>query len=80
MRRAERLHGRSFAAEETVVVGGTPKDIACGKAPGAMTVCVATGNFEAEELRAEGADLVVESFTESSELMATLRSHAKNGH
>ena len=52
--------GRDFTAEETLVIGDTPKDIACARAMGARCVAVATGKFSAEQLRACGADMVVQ--------------------
>ncbi|HEY4098005.1 MAG TPA: haloacid dehalogenase-like hydrolase [Baekduia sp.] len=41
---------------ETVVIGDTPRDIACARADGVAVVAVATGPYAAEELR--GADAV----------------------
>ena len=35
--------GRPLAAEQMIVIGDTPHDVACGKAIGARTVAVATG-------------------------------------
>jgi len=80
MARAERAHGKSFVAAEAVVVGDTPKDIACGKALGAGTLCVATGNFSAETLRAKGADLVVDDFRRPNEVVSALRANFVNRH
>ncbi|WP_367872254.1 HAD family hydrolase [Luteolibacter sp. Populi] len=51
--------GCGFSPEETLVIGDTPKDIACAKAMGARCLAVATGKFSAEQLRAAGADRVV---------------------
>ena len=62
--RAEESAGRSFVAAESLVIGDTPKDIACGQAIGAVTVCVATGVFSASELRNNGADHVFEDFSD----------------
>lgn len=59
--RAAAHAGRSFTAEETLVIGDTPKDIACAHAMGVRCLAVATGQFSAEALRAHGADQVVES-------------------
>ncbi len=54
------LHtGNSFTAEQTWVIGDTPKDIACAHAIGARCLAVATGQFTAGELKSYGADLVV---------------------
>ena len=60
--RARAATGVDYLASETLVIGDTPKDIACGRAIGAMTVCVATGAFSANELRDHGADIVFETF------------------
>jgi len=60
--RAAEAEGREFSGGESLVIGDTPKDIACGRAMGAMTVCVATGMFSALDLRTNGADHVFENF------------------
>lgn len=62
--RAEENAGRRFDATESLVIGDTPKDISCGQAIGAVTVCVATGVFSASELRNNGADHVFENFAD----------------
>ncbi|BCU77328.1 HAD family hydrolase [Luteolibacter sp. LG18] len=62
--RAANHTGRSFTPDEIVVVGDTPKDIACAKALGAPCIAVATGKFTADELRAHGAERVVETLEE----------------
>jgi phosphoglycolate phosphatase len=59
--RASAHSGRSFSAQETWVIGDTPKDIACAHAIGARCLAVATGQFSAESLEAHRADRVVES-------------------
>jgi phosphoglycolate phosphatase len=62
-RRAGRLAGgRHWPRESTVVVGDTPRDIACARADGVGVVAIATGPFRAERL--EGADAVVRSARE----------------
>lgn len=61
LERAAAHAGRSFSAEETWIIGDTPKDIACAKAIGARCLAVATGRFTTTELAAHGADHVVES-------------------
>lgn len=59
LERAGNLHGRSFLAERTLVIGDTLKDIACAKAMGARCLAVATGHFSEDELRHYGADFVL---------------------
>ena len=60
LQRAAVHAGRDFTAAETLVIGDTPKDVACAKAMGARCLAVATGHFNAEQLRECGADVVVE--------------------
>ncbi len=61
LRRALEVTGKAFSAEETLVIGDTPKDIACARAFGAKVVAVATGRFSAGELAAPDPDHVLES-------------------
>ena len=58
-RRAGDRAGRAFSRERTVVIGDTPRDIACARADGIRCVAVTTGPFGAAELA--GADAVVTS-------------------
>ena len=60
--------GRAFSAEETLVIGDTPKDIACAHAIGARCLAVATGRFSSAALAAHGADFVVEALTQAPDL------------
>ncbi len=46
-------------AGQPVVIGDTPRDIACGKAGAARTIAVATGTFGVEQLAAHAPDLVL---------------------
>ncbi|GAA5120005.1 HAD family hydrolase [Luteolibacter yonseiensis] len=64
------LHaGRKFTADETWVIGDTPKDIACAHAVGARCLAVATGRFSVAELEACGADRVVASLDQALDLI-----------
>jgi phosphoglycolate phosphatase len=61
--RAGRLMGGGrWPREATVVVGDTPRDIACARADGVGVVAIATGSFGPERL--DGADAVVRSAPE----------------
>jgi phosphoglycolate phosphatase len=62
--RASSHHGREFCPATTLVIGDTPRDIACAHAMGARCLAVATGSFSADALRQHGADFVVESLEE----------------
>lgn len=59
LQRAAEVTGRTFDPSQTVVIGDTPKDVACAKAFGARSVAVATGAFARESLLETGADTVV---------------------
>ena len=60
MRRAARNWGTVFHPSSVVVVGDTPRDVACGRHGGTRTVAVATGKYPRESLAAAGADRVLE--------------------
>jgi phosphoglycolate phosphatase len=60
--RAEMLHGHDIDPRAIMVVGDTPRDVAAAKAVGAVSVCVANGEYSVEQLREAGADHVLESF------------------
>ena len=62
--RAAHHTGREYSATRTLVIGDTPKDIACAHAMGARCLAVATGHFSADQLRAHGADFVVNDLGE----------------
>lgn len=52
-----------------VIVGDTPLDIICAKEAGIFSIGIATGKYSKEELKKEGADLVVDSFEQKEELL-----------
>ena len=47
------------------MVGDTPLDVACAAASGARSVAVATGGYDADALRAAGADVVFEDLADT---------------
>jgi phosphoglycolate phosphatase len=64
--------GRRFEPREVVVIGDTPRDVACGQAHGLRTLGVATGSFEVESLEASGADAVLQDFTDTEAVVRIL--------
>jgi phosphoglycolate phosphatase len=54
-----RRRAGGYLRSETVVIGDTPRDIACAQADGVRCIAVATGQFAAAELA--GADVVLDS-------------------
>lgn len=69
MMRAEAAWGRRFAPERVVIVGDTPRDVACGQFAGTRTLAVATGRFEVEALRSAGADVVLEDLSDTDRVV-----------
>ena len=53
-----RARAGGWARERTVVIGDTPRDIACARADRVRVIAIATGPFGAEDLA--GADAVVD--------------------
>lgn len=60
---------------ETIVVGDTPRDIACAHADGVRCVAITTGPFRREELT--GADVVVDTPRELAAAVAALAAEAE---
>jgi phosphoglycolate phosphatase-like HAD superfamily hydrolase len=58
-RAAERT-GITFDNDHTVLIGDTPKDVEAGLTAGVRVIGVATGKSSVDELRAAGADTVVQ--------------------
>ena len=57
---------------EVVVVGDTPHDVACAAAGGARSLAVATGGFDADVLRAAGADIVLDDLSDVDGVLRAL--------
>ncbi|GAA4531235.1 haloacid dehalogenase-like hydrolase [Amycolatopsis samaneae] len=62
--RAAAKHGTAFAADAVVVIGDTPNDVEAALHHGAVAVAVATGTYDADELRAAGAHTVLADLTD----------------
>ena len=70
--RAQEKHAIDFPAAEIDVIGDTPHDIACGKAIGARTIAVTTGNFTRAQLAEYQPDRIVDDFSEVAPVMIDL--------
>jgi phosphoglycolate phosphatase len=70
--RAQARWGRRFAPDQVVVVGDTPRDVACGKAHGLRTLAVATGRFGPDALAATGPDQTLEDLSETERVLRLL--------
>ena len=71
-RRAEEQTGRAFSGGDIVVIGDTPRDVACGQAHSARTVGVCTGRYDRADLDAAGADLIFDDLTDTERLVEDL--------
>jgi phosphoglycolate phosphatase len=65
-------------ADRVVVVGDTPRDVACAHAHGARVVAVATGEYAADQLRDAGADVVFEDFAETGPVIAAISGNGRS--
>jgi phosphoglycolate phosphatase len=59
-----------YPRRETIVIGDTPRDIACARADGLLCVAVATGSFTRDALR--GADAVARNAAELRPILVEL--------
>jgi phosphoglycolate phosphatase-like HAD superfamily hydrolase len=62
--------GEPWPRERTVIIGDTPRDIACARADRVRVIAVATGAYRADELR--GADAVARDVRELGVLLEGL--------
>ncbi|MDP9313084.1 MAG: haloacid dehalogenase-like hydrolase [Chloroflexota bacterium] len=63
-------------AGQPVVIGDTPRDIACGKAGAARTIAVATGTFGMEQLAAHAPDLVLSDLADTDAVVRAVLGEA----
>lgn len=75
LERARRRWGRAFEAEHALIVGDTPRDVACGRACAIRTIAVATGTYGADALEAAGADHVLDDLSETEWVVELLTAH-----
>ncbi len=70
--RAREKHGVEFAPENIFVLGDTIHDIDCGRAIGAKTVAIATGNSTRAELAAHNPDFLFDDLSDVDGVIKTL--------
>jgi phosphoglycolate phosphatase len=64
--------GQHIDPQHIVVVGDTPRDIACARAGGARVVAVATGHFSRAELEAHQPDIVLDDLHDTDTVVSTV--------
>ncbi|MGI8750133.1 MAG: HAD family hydrolase [Thermoleophilaceae bacterium] len=67
--KAARLRGIDVEARDTVLIGDTPLDVHAAHVNGARAVALATGSFASAELRATGAEAVLEDASDLDALL-----------
>ncbi len=72
LERASNEHGLTFHPSDTLVIGDTPKDIACARAFGAKVMAVATGASSSEELAEHKPDALVTDFQDTDQILAAI--------
>jgi phosphoglycolate phosphatase-like HAD superfamily hydrolase len=72
--RAQAKYGLMFDRATTLLVGDTTRDVRAGRDGGAHVLAVASGGDTVEQLRAEGADVVLPDLRDTSRVVAVVRS------
>ena len=72
MQRYQSEQGEALHPKQVVVIGDTPRDVACAQAHGCVAFAVATGQWSVEQLQATKADIVVSSLKNPKPLLDLL--------
>jgi phosphoglycolate phosphatase-like HAD superfamily hydrolase len=78
-RKALRKYSLPFGAEDTVLIGDTPLDVAAARTAGARSVAIASHAHAVGELAAAGADAVLGDLRDAEALVAAVLG-ASRGH
>lgn len=70
--RALERHGVEFPPETIFIIGDTPRDVGCGRAIGARTVAIATGNYSRDELAECRPDFLFDDLSDTEAVMTAL--------
>ena len=73
MQKFEAKHHIKPDPTRVIIIGDTPRDVACAKAHGCICIAVATGTYPADHLRDCGADHVLPDLSDASTLFQLLR-------
>lgn len=69
MTKYQAIHGRAIDPGSVVVIGDTPRDVACAQAHGCVSFAVATGRFSIDVLQEAGAHVAVEDLADPQPLI-----------
>lgn len=67
--KAEKKFNKNFPLTDFVIVGDTPRDIACAKEAGIKVIAVASGSYNFENLAKYSPDLLVHSLEEKDKII-----------
>lgn len=70
--RALERHGEEFDPDRIYVIGDTPRDIECGRAIGARTVAIATGNYTRADLASHSPDFLFDDLSDTERVLGAL--------
>jgi phosphoglycolate phosphatase-like HAD superfamily hydrolase len=62
----------SLLPEQFIIIGDTPRDIACARHFGAKVLAVATGNTKLEDLANAQPDLLFETLSDTDKVLSAL--------
>jgi phosphoglycolate phosphatase-like HAD superfamily hydrolase len=65
--------GRPVEKEQALIIGDTPRDIACARHAGMKVLCVATGRHDYRSLAANEPDFLLEDLTHTEEVLRILQ-------
>ncbi|HMK44908.1 MAG TPA: HAD family hydrolase [Dissulfurispiraceae bacterium] len=72
MQRFMDMHGRPIEARQCIIVGDTPRDVACSKPYGARCIAVATGPYDRGILDETDADEVFDDLADTARFLAAV--------
>lgn len=76
MNKYQAMTGHSAHPHGVIVIGDTPRDIACAHAHGARVLAVGTGGYDLKQLEACHADAVAEDLSNPGPLLAMIQKAA----
>jgi len=80
LQRAREYAGVDFPPQRVVIVGDTPRDIACATSIGARTVAVATGWYDVPTLQAERPTHVFATLEDTARVLRAILNDNHNFH
>jgi len=72
LERARQSTGKSIDPADSIIIGDTPKDIACARAAGFHCIAVATGRFSVKELAEHRPDAVLDTLAPVSAFLEAM--------